>query len=258
MRRLHLVELEDLPWFPATIRDLATDFLRFMGNLGYPFGIIAGRVAEIMQATGRTRIVDLCSGGAGPVERFARDLQARGAAVERVTLTDKYPNRAAFAHVAEQSGGLVDYIETSVDATDVPADLRGMRTIFNAFHHFPPELARAILQDAVNKREPIGVFEMLVKTSLPTIAIGSPLTAFLTAPIIRPFSWRRILFGMVVPLVPALVAFDGIVSCLRIYTPEELQELVDSLENTEGYRFEIGRRRKLPFEPVTYLLGWPE
>jgi hypothetical protein len=258
MRRLHLVELEDLPWFPATIRDLGTDFLRFMGNLGYPFGIITERVAEIVRATGRTRIVDLCSGGAGPVERFARDLQAQGAAVERVTLTDKYPNRAAFAHVAGQSSGLVDYIETSVDATDVPADMHGLRTIFNAFHHFRPDMARAILQDAVNKREPIAVFEMLVKTSLPSIAIGSPLAAVMTAPFIRPFSWRRILFSWIIPLVPMLVAFDGIVSCLRIYSPEELQELVDSLENTEGYRFEIGRKRKLPFEPVTYLLGWPE
>lgn len=258
MRRLHLVELEDLPWFPAPIRDLLTDFLRFMGELGYPFGIIAGRVAEIMRTTGRTRIVDLCSGGAGPVERFARDLQAQGATVERVILTDKYPNRNAFAHVAERSGGLVDYVATPVDATGVPTDLRGLRTIFNAFHHFPPELARAIIQDAVNKREPIAVLEMLVKTSLPTIAIGSPLAAFAVAPFIRPFSWRRILLSMVVPLVPLLVAFDGMVSCLRIYTPEELQELVDSLENTDGYRFEIGRKRKLPFEPVTYLLGWPE
>jgi hypothetical protein len=28
--RLQLVELEDLTWFPPTIRDLATDYLQFM------------------------------------------------------------------------------------------------------------------------------------------------------------------------------------------------------------------------------------
>ena len=28
--RLHLFELEDQPWFPAAIRDLATDYLHFM------------------------------------------------------------------------------------------------------------------------------------------------------------------------------------------------------------------------------------
>jgi hypothetical protein len=28
--RLQLVELEDLTWFPHTIRDLATDYLQFM------------------------------------------------------------------------------------------------------------------------------------------------------------------------------------------------------------------------------------
>jgi hypothetical protein len=30
LRRLQLFELEDLPWFPDTIRDLSTDYLHFM------------------------------------------------------------------------------------------------------------------------------------------------------------------------------------------------------------------------------------
>jgi hypothetical protein len=29
VRRRQLIELEDQPWFPATIRDLATDYLQF-------------------------------------------------------------------------------------------------------------------------------------------------------------------------------------------------------------------------------------
>ena len=29
MRRLHLLELEDQAWFPAVVRDLATDYLQF-------------------------------------------------------------------------------------------------------------------------------------------------------------------------------------------------------------------------------------
>ena len=41
----------------------------------------------------------------------------------------------------------------------MPDELGGFRTLFNAFHHFPPERARAILEDAVHKGQGIGVFE---------------------------------------------------------------------------------------------------
>src|SRR2546422_6427005 len=46
-----------------------------------------------------------------------------------------------------------------VDATQVPGDLHGFRTIFTAFHHFRPAQARAVVADAVAKGEGIGVFE---------------------------------------------------------------------------------------------------
>jgi len=52
----------------------------------------------------------------------------------------------------------------------------------------------------------------------------------------------------------------AIVSCLRVYSPRELQALVDSLEprHRDAYEWEIGRIR-LPGPPVyaTYLVGVP-
>ncbi|MEO8601362.1 MAG: hypothetical protein ABI629_02185 [bacterium] len=68
MRRLHLIELEDQPWCPAVIRNAATDYLRFMLNLGNNYGPAVPVLARAwpLQRTAATCIVDLCSGGGGP------------------------------------------------------------------------------------------------------------------------------------------------------------------------------------------------
>ncbi len=51
------------------------------------------------------------------------------------------------------------------------------------------------------------------------------LAVLLLTPAIRPFRWSRLFWTYVVPLVPLAVTFDGVVSCLRIYTPEEMLAL---------------------------------
>jgi len=51
--------------------------------------------------------------------------------------------------------------------------------------------------------------------------------------------------------------FDGLISCLRAYSPAELREMTRGLA-TSGYRWEIGEKSGglLPV-PVTYLVGCP-
>ena len=53
-------------------------------------------------------------------------------------------------------------------------------------------------------------------------------------------------------------SFDGIVSCLRTYSPAELRDLVRDLDGDE-YEWIIGMRRE-PYRPfsVTYLIGYPK
>ena len=42
---------------------------------------------------------------------------------------------------------------------NVPESLNGFRTLFSSFHHFRPEQARAILANAMEKKQAIAVFE---------------------------------------------------------------------------------------------------
>jgi hypothetical protein len=58
-------------------------------------------------------------------------------------------------------------------------------------------------------------------------------------------------------VTPFVLFFDGLVSCLRAYSPAELREMTRGLANRE-YRWEIGEKSGglLPLR-ITYLVGCP-
>jgi hypothetical protein len=173
-------------------------------------------------------------------------------------LTDKFPHARVFRGVQAPHRAQIHFRGEPVDATHVPSDLHGLRTLFTSFHHFPPSEARRILQDAVRKNEGIAIFEAAGR-HVTTVLLVWLLTVgyFLAAPFLQPFRWSRIAFTYLLPVVPFVLFFDGLVSCLRVYSPEELRELVAGFAS--GYRWESGvERRGLLGVPVTYLIGRPD
>lgn len=259
MRRMQLVELEDLPWFPAVLRDGGTAFLALAERISGHGRMLVGPLERVLDATGETRIVDLCSGGGGPSAVLADELAKRGRRVT-ITLTDLYPNLDALRDAAARAGGALSVRETPVDAGDVPDDLVGIRTIWNAFHHFPPELARRVLTDAVAARQPIAVFEV-VSREWPMLLglLLAPLNVTLTVPFWRPFRWQWLLWTWVIPVMQPFVLWDGIVSWLRIWSVPELEELVAGIETPDDWVWEIGTV-KLGGAPLhgTTLVGYPK
>jgi hypothetical protein len=252
MRRRQLVELEDLPWLPETLRDALTDCLRYAQETSGIARLVLPRLERLLTSDGAKSIVDLCSGGGGPLAGLAQALAPAGT---RIVATDLYPNRRAQAQLA--SSGVVPFT-APVDARRVPAELKGVRTLFMAFHHFRPEDARGILADAVEKRQPIAIFEIAERH--PVILALTPLMAvlqLLSAPRQQPWRWSRILWTYLIPLAPLTVVFDGIVSCLRAYSLDELRELTAGLGG-DDWRWELGRT-PVPLAParLTYLLGAP-
>jgi hypothetical protein len=139
---------------------------------------------------------------------------------------------------------------------NVPGELKGLRTMFTSFHHFSPEEARAILQNAVDSGEGIGIFEITRRTpSGIALVYAWVFLLCVCTPWIRPFRWSRLLWTYLVPIIPFVLFFDGAVSCLRTYRPQELQEIVATL-STDGYRWEVGEHRAGKV-PITYLIGRP-
>jgi hypothetical protein len=152
----------------------------------------------------------------------------------------------------------VRFLPGRVDATNVPPELDGVRTMFNAFHHFPPGIASRILGDAVAKRRPIAIFEGASRRGLGFVAIPMqlPLLALFT-PFVRPFRWSRLALTYLLPLIPALVVFDGTMSFLRLYLEEDLRELIRTVPGHETYDWDIGSERVGGLPGMLYLIGSP-
>jgi hypothetical protein len=256
MQRLHLFEFGDQDWCPSSFRDAETALLEFIVGNGNYYAPVLPLLARGLREAGASEIVDLCSGGGGPWRKLliqgASDLPAT------IRLTDKFPNVEVAEHVATSSGHRVVVESRSIEAQNVPPDLRGFRTLFTAFHHFHRDEAAAILRDAVRAKVGIGVFEFTQRSVLGFMALFfTPLAVLVCVPFLRPFRWSWALFTYIIPLIPLMAMFDGIVSCLRTYSPKELRILIEKL-GTEEYEWDVGTVRswRSPL-PVTYLIGRP-
>jgi hypothetical protein len=251
--RLHLFELEDLEWFPHTIRNLALDYLGFMEVRFALHKPVMPLLRRMLAQTGTLNVVDLCSGRGELVLALYEALTSEGIDVE-FTLTDKFPNLVAFRYISSQHPLKLHYVTGSVDATKVPSELAGLRTIFNAFHHFSPRAARRVLEDAVKAGQSISIFEIPERRLLTIISLLlTPLFVAFATPFIRPFRWKRLLWTYLIPLVPFMCCWDGVISQLRAYTIAELSELTHGLED---YEWSAGNT-PIHGQPghLTYLLG---
>ena len=258
MHRMHLIEIHDQTWFPGFLRDYVTEALQFIFNVGRLYLPIVDRLQKALRDAGTRRVLDLCSGAGGPWLRLSHLLEQQGYVPIDIWLTDRFPPARALDPERIGSQNRIHFHPAPVDAMAAPANLNGFRTLFTSFHHFRPQEARAILQDAVNKREGIGIFEVPRRCFLTMLLVfAMPIAALILVPFIRPFKWSRFLWTYLIPVIPAVLWFDGIVSCIRTYSPRELGELIAGLSEN-NYRWEIGETRGSLFSvPVTYLIGCP-
>lgn len=251
-----LVEFEDLAWFPASVRDAGTDLLRFMWEAGNTFGPIVPRLHDALIKSGSDEILDLASGGGGPIMPLHHGL-AKAGWRGQITLSDKHPNLEAFRRMRELTNGRVGFLDQPVDAINVPEYLPGFRTMFGTLHHFTPEQLSRILIDAIRLGRGIGLFDLRARTPPPLsmLLLGNPLGVLLATPFVRPVRASRLLWTYVIPIVPLFVTWDALVSGLRLYTVEELQAIVNDLPPND-YMWEIGSEARS--RALIYLIGYPK
>lgn len=255
MKRKHLFEFEDQPWFPAFLRNYLTDFLQFISNTLNVYRSIVPILAEVIEEYGEPVIVDLASGGGGGLLRLSEQLKVNYPEL-KIVLTDFYPNIAAFTYIQSKSE-VFSFRTASVNAMDVPVELKGVRTQFLSLHHFREKEAVAILQNAVDCEAPIALFESQERNVKSMIAmLFSPVNVLLMTPFIRPFSFGRIVFTYFIPLVPLFVLLDGVLSALRTYTVPEMNELVLQVKGNERYQWKIGKVKSGP-ATILHLIGTP-
>jgi hypothetical protein len=255
--RIQFIEIEDQAWCLKPIRDGATDYLQFVVLKAKPYQAIVESLNAALERAGTNRIIDLCSGAGGPWPILKPGMEAARKRPLEVCLTDLYPNDSAWQQIESQSLGTISYENDPVDALHVPARLKGFRTLFSGFHHFPPEKAAQILGDAVEHQQGIGIFE-LTDRRLPAVLgmIIVPLIILLVTPAIRPLRLSRLIFTYLLPAIPLIGLFDGIVSCLRTYSPDEMHQLIKPFNQ---YDWDIGQISVRGLSaPITYTIGTPK
>ena len=253
MGRIHLFEFEDQKWFPDFLRNYMTDFLQYVSNKAKIYKPIIPIIKKGLNKSGTNQIIDLGSGGGGGLIWLNSELK-KDIPNLKIVLTDFYPNIPAF-RLTKKKADNFEFIEQPIDARNVPTELKGLRTQFLSLHHFKPTDAKQILQNSIDANSSIAIFEAQER-SLPSIIamLFSPLSVLLTTPFIRPFKIGRIIFTYLIPIVPLLVLWDGVVSSLRTYSVKEMHELVKNLNGTEKYDWEINKVKSGP-SAVLYLLG---
>ena len=266
MKRVHVLEFEDLEWFPAWLRAAMTNvlvvLLRAMGSTR----VIAGLVSRVLEEQKIDRVVDLGSGSGGALPEVIELVRANPQTADaRLTMTDLYPNPEAVQRFDEQGDEHIRFLEEPVDASRLESAPPGLKTMVNCFHHMRPPQARAILESARAGRQPILVYEIGDnEIPFPVWCIGLPIgltivaiTCLFFTPFVRPMSFRQLFFTYVIPIIPLFYAWDGQSSMPRIYTLGDLDELLDGLDGPDyvwekGYaRSEKGKNQGI------YLLGRP-
>jgi hypothetical protein len=260
-RRWHLFEFEDLGWFPRLFRDSMTRWLAEASSEVYR--PVVPLIVRLLDEQGTDQIVDLCTGGSGPWVGLKREVDLaraqRGEGSVSLLLTDLFPNVQALTEAAQKIGPAAEARLTSVDARQVPDDIKGVRTLFTSVHHFKPEDAQAILADAAESGRAIGIFDSVERTWPVILGVlwQVPMGMLYSVRHWQPRRRVQLFFTYVLPLILITSTWDAFVSQLRAYRPGELANLTEGLGGNR-YRWESGVARSDDGGwRITYVIGSP-
>ncbi len=267
MKRIQLFELEDQPWLPGWLRTCMTNLIVVMHGVFGTSEVLAKLIARGLKESGESEVVDLCAGAGGSMpevmELLKKDYNLPNV---RLTMTDLYPNADALKKFNQPDQPNISYLAEPVNATNFETAPAGLKTMVNCFHHMPPPQAKQILQSAQENRQALLIYDMgdnkmptlvwwlLLPISLVIMVI---MTLFITLKV-RPLTLTQIVFTYLIPIIPLCFAWDGQASLPRLYTLEDMDELLADLDSTKDYVWEkkvIQGKKK--WQAGTYLLGLP-
>ena len=259
MNRIDLFEFEDFSWFPDWIRTSVTRLIVVMHKLLNTADDLVPLMQKALNHSKTKHIVDLCSGSGGPMIAVYNELvEKHGSEKLKLTLTDLYPNLELASTINKPNLSNLSYKVSPVDASNVPSELPGIRTMIGSFHHMKPDTARKILENAKDSKVPICIYE-ISDNGFPTVLWWATLPilflmAIFITPFVKPLTWKQIAFTYIIPIIPFVFAWDGAVSNARTYNLKDLTLLITGLESVD-YTWEMGKISKRGNK--IYLLGIP-
>jgi hypothetical protein len=242
-----MFEWEDKTWFPPILRRMQTDYIGWMVAQFAAYQPALPHFTEMVKATSAKNWVDLCSGNGGPAIWMYHQLKNEKVLAPdfKLQITDLYPG---FPNNVPAD---VEQVTEPVNALQPDASITGVRTMFNAFHHFDDAAKIELMQ----KHGPSGFFVVEVLQPNPIvfikILIATTVGQLLLTPFVKPFSWMRLLLTYIIPINIFTVCWDGLVSVLRVSSPAQLKSLLEK-NVPEGCTFQTGLSG--PFwAPITWF-----
>ncbi len=237
--RMHLFEFNDSDWCPRVIRESITEALGWSLITGGIYSALVAPFELFLNYSGSKVLLDMCSGSGEPAVFLAKALQRRGDRRPRFILTDLMPSVTAQKRLCASRSADVSWVGRPVDALS-PGQLpfHDARTFFSSFHHFKPQEARSLLKQAADAGKAVFVAEPFTTTPSsfrPLFKLGR--RAYIHAATGSGRSAARLLFTMVVPLIPIMGLWDGLVSQGRCYGGSELMDMGASA--APGYHWEF-------------------
>jgi hypothetical protein len=186
-------------------------------------------------------VLDLCSGSGEASRIFIDSLNKNNLPKLQFYLSDLNPiDNAQKTALPENTSRIEVGIDaSSINENDVPQ--HQARMMIAAFHHFHPQQAKKILQDAVNKQKAIFIVEPFPKRLSTTLPFF--LHSFIPGAI-NPLSCEndrllKAVFTYLIPIIPLMGWWDTIISALRMYTEEDYYAMVADMDDYNWQYYEL-------------------
>jgi len=209
-------ELEDLPNFPAWLRNFQTDFIGFVVIRFKVYQTFIKYIRSLSPP--RQPMTDLCSGSGEVAIHIFKESNC----YSHLTLSDKFPNRLI-------NTDKVYYISKSMDVLEMEFHSGVCYTMFNSFHHFKDEDKLKIAQNILASGSQSYFVEILEPNIVCLLKVVGMTTVgnLLLTPFIRPFSFTRLFFTYILPVNIFTITYDGIVSVLKSRSLHTYRKLFD-------------------------------
>jgi len=230
---LFLFEFMDQQWIPASLHATLREVLEFHHKvtLSYYYAWAAREVLKRAETTVIERVIELGAGSAGFSQTLALSIRDQKKNLQ-VEICDLRPDVDRYRELEKLFPGLLRARMEPVDLTVwTPPPGRLLLIMSAAFHHIPPRRRSPVLASLI--KHPTMIFESISRNLVSMIGCALGCVPGMLTPLYffkrSAGRWRRFIWCWFLPVAPFMVAFDGVVSCLRCWTEEEWRKALGKL-----------------------------
>ncbi|AGH96688.1 hypothetical protein [Pseudobdellovibrio exovorus] len=251
-------------WVPQVLRRLMPEFLDFivmMVNANRPFLPLLKTPKGIA-----SEVYLLAPEVGGSSALLVPDLQTMPEIKKTILLTDNF-SEDRHQHLLSLKGALKPPYE-QIKLSEISAinssssDGRVRKAVFsiNQSHLMTDAELVQLLQELTKKFDQVMIGEGNNKSIRQIIGmtILAPLVAVVASFFIKPFRWSRLFFTFIIPLLPLMITWDGLVALIRIRNPKRLKEIAEASTAAAGkdWHWDSGKLQNNRGGFIIYLNGW--